>query len=239
MTSNAYQRVVFEGITLNRRTVAFVQQVRQVYADLGGTGKIHLIQGSYNKGGVAASAGTHDGGGAYDARPEVEITHNWQTLQKANRLCGGASWERQAIPGVWEHHVHTIVIGDKEMSPAALKQVQDYHAHLDGMADHAHDGTWRPTVIPTMLYPLPTVDLSNVTAEAKKTKGHQPLAGVRRIQQALNLKTGTHLTVDGIFGPTTKSAYARYEKQNGGDGNGIPGRFALMLLGAARFNVKD
>ena len=45
--------------------------------------------------------------------------------------------------------------------------------------------------------------------------------------------------LDGIFGPQTKAAYGRFEKQVGGDGDGIPGRYSATLLGTARYNLLD
>lgn len=240
MANPPYQRVQFEGHTFNRRTVQFIQQVRIIFTLIGGTGGIRLLQGSYNggKGKVAVSGGTHDGGGAIDWEPTKPTPKNWMMLQKAERICGGAGWDRPTLPGYWEHHDHCIVIGDKEMSPAAMSQVQDYHADLNGLANHGHDRSWKPSVIPVFSYPLGIVDLTNVRKEAVKTKGWKVHGGVKAIQRALNAKTGTHLVVDGLFGKTTKRAYSRYEKQIGGDGDGAPGTFSLTLLGAARFNVK-
>lgn len=238
MAGKAYDRVTFEGRKFNRRTVQFIKQVRAIYYLIGGTGKIYLTQGSYNKGGVSQSAGTHDGGGAIDYTLEKPTSKNWSLLQKANRICGGASFDRPTLPGHWNHHNHTLVIGDREMADGARRQVQDYYAGLNGLASHARDSSWRPSTIPVFSYPLGGVDLSNVRAQAKARK-KTSLSGVKRVQLALNAKTGTTLVADGIFGPKTKAAYARYERQVGGDGDGVPGKFSLTLLGAARFYVQE
>ena len=80
--------------------------------------------------------------------------------------------------------------------------------------------------------------LSTLTTQAAKKRGWEPKPSVRHLQRALNVKSGTHLLVDGVFGPKTKAAYARYEVQVGGNGDGVPGRHSVTLLGASRFTVK-
>lgn len=233
----AYDRVWFEGHQFNRRTVQYLMQVRIIYALLGGTGTVRIVQGSFSDGSL--SANTHKGGGAVDWDLTIETDRNCRILQRANRICGGASWDR--LPnGTWSRHNHTIVIGDRTMDPSAGRQVQQYFAGTDGLAGHGHDPTWKPSVIPVFRYPLGIVDLSNVQREAAKTRGWTPLLGVKHYQRALNLKVrpGIPLVVDGIFGPHTKRVNANYEKGIGGDGNGMPGEFGATLLGAARFWVK-
>lgn len=226
----------------NARSLAWLKQVKIIYGIIGGTGDILIAQGMYNKG-VTQSAGTHDGGGAWDLVLTKPTSQNWAKLQKAARMCMGAAWWRKPLyrngKMVWNHHVHVEIIGDKEMSLAGRKQVQDYYAGLDGLASHSRDNSWRPANLFPMSYPLPTVDLSVVVTEAKKTKGYVAKPGVKRIQQALNLKTGSTLKVDGIFGKKTKSVYKRWESSfSGATADGVPGPFTLWLLGAARFNVK-
>lgn len=238
MTGSAYERITVSGQTLNRRTAAMLSQAEALFRVTGGHGPFRLVQGSYNGGGVAASGGTHDGGGAFD----IEIDggeKNWQHAQWCLRLCGGASWERPFIANLWPHHNHTIVIGDKQMSAAAAAQVHDYYAGLDGLADHAPDHTPHPGHIPVFIYPARSVSLGSVQAEAKKTRGHRATSGVKHIQRALNAKRGLTLTVDGIYGRHTKAAFKRYEHQIGANADGVPGLRSLSLLGAARFNVKS
>lgn len=107
-----------------------------------------VVQGSYNAGGVGASAGTHDGGGAVDLTPV-----NWQEKVHALRAVGFAAWHRPALPGVWGEHIHCILIGNAKLSPAAAAQVVDYRNHRDGLAGHAADNTWHPDPIPTFHMP--------------------------------------------------------------------------------------
>lgn len=222
MTS-PYDRVTYHGVTLNRRTMAMLQQAEDYLGY-----QLTILQGSYHHG-VGASAGTHDGGGAVDLAPA-----HADDKVKALRLVGFAAWHRLPIPGVWSEHVHCIAIKDKQMSFAASKQIQDYYAHLDGLAGHNYDSSWRPKVIVPFQYPLLPVDYSNVMAEYHKDSGYTSLVGVKRIQRALNTKTGTHLGVDGHFGPLTQAAFNRYSKQIG-----LSGKAALKYLGLALYYVKD
>ena len=109
-----------------------------------------VVQGSYNGGAgkVSASAGTHDGGGAVDLTPA-----NWEQKVHAMRAVGFAAWHRTAIPGVWEEHVHAVLIGNEKLSPSAQAQVTDYRNHRDGLAGHGPDNTWHPDPIPTFHMP--------------------------------------------------------------------------------------
>lgn len=77
---------------------------------------------------------------------------------------------------------------------------------------------------------LPAVDLGNVRAEFRKG-GTKSLPGVKRIQRELNAR-GETLAVDGYAGPSTRTAYRRFEKSiPGANGDGIPGYFSLRVLG--------
>lgn len=107
-----------------------------------------ILQGSYNAGGVSASSGTHDGGGAVDLSP-VNAAAKVHALRKV----GFAAWHRSAIPGLWGEHIHAVLIGNAKLSPAAAAQVVDYRNHRDGLADHAADNTWHPDPIPTFHMP--------------------------------------------------------------------------------------
>lgn len=226
--TDAYARVTYHGHTLNKRTRAMIQQMEHYLGY-----DLTILQGSYHRG-VGASAGTHDGGGAVDLAPADAANK-----VRAGRMVGFAMWERQAIPGVWPHHIHGIAVKDAQMSDMARRQVQDYYAHLNGLRGHAHDSTWRPGAIVPFEYPLKLVDFSNVRHQASLDKPNKALPGVKRLQRALNLKTGTHLAQDGLYGDSTSAAMRRYERQIGGDGSSDPSKHALVRLGLALFNVKE
>jgi len=230
------------GQTLNERTLAYYKQVKDVYNILGGTGHVFIYQGSYTTG-VSVSGNTHAGGGAIDFGLTEETDNNWRLLEKAARMCMFADWDRPPLwrngREVWGHHNHGILIGDKTASDEAKAQVVHYFADDDGLVTHYKDTHWKPRVLFTPVYPVHNVNLASVKREAKKSAGTRlVLPGVMRIQRALNKKLGTDLAITGRFNANTKKAYARWEQSVGGDGNGIPGEYSLVLLGAGRFNVK-
>ena len=141
-----YAMTTRDGHTIDQITnyALFAMEKRLGY----NPGSLTVLQGSYNKGGVSASAGTHDGGGAVDLSPV-----NWQEKVHAARAVGFAAWHRPAIPGLWGEHIHMILIGNAKLSPAAAAQVTDYRNHRNGLADHAADNTWHPDPIPTFHMP--------------------------------------------------------------------------------------
>lgn len=106
---------------------------------------IRLSQGSYNPGGVSASAGTHDGGGVVDISVSgLTSTQRWQ-LVKALRTVGFAAWLRTPAQG-FSYHVHAVAIADpdiwqKDGGHVARDQVCDYYIGRNGLASHAADNT--------------------------------------------------------------------------------------------------
>lgn len=92
-----------------------------------------LLQGSYHTG-VAASAGTHDGGGVVDLAP-YDAARKVRELRRA----GFAAWHRPAIPGVWDEHIHAVLIGNARLSSSAKAQVAEYLAGYDGLAGNGRD----------------------------------------------------------------------------------------------------
>ncbi len=133
---DAWDHVTFRGVTLEKRTVAFILAVE---ADLGH--KLTMIQGSYNPG-ISASGGTHDEGGVFDCW-DVFNSHPL-VIQKCLRKHGGFGFYRKAIPNLWNEHIHCGVLGETDMSPTLAAQVPDYRNYLDGLASHAADNSWHP-----------------------------------------------------------------------------------------------
>lgn len=225
-----YDRITFRGRSFDRITAAGVEHFEYLLGH-----QVSILQGPFSTS-VGASGGTHSGSGAIDIDPRIP-GKSVAEIQWAGRLAGWALYHRPTLAGEWNEHYHGIQIGNEKVSPAAAKQIQDYFHGLDALASHRPDPTPRPNPIVPFKFPIGTVDLSNVRDQAKKKSGQKSFGGVKQIQQALNLKSGTTLKTDGVFGPTTKAAYARWEIQKGGDGDGLPSIFALKLLGAARFRV--
>lgn len=93
-----------------------------------------VVQGSYNAGGVGASAGTHDRGGVVDLKP-----WDWQSKVRALRLAGFAAWYRKASEGPWPDHIHAVLVDHARLAPSAERQVQAYHAGRNGLANAGPD----------------------------------------------------------------------------------------------------
>lgn len=128
-------RVSFRGVTVNERTKAMVLGAERI---LGTTH--YLSQGSYNPGGVDASAGTHDGGGTVDIPTSGwSQTRKWTTV-KALRQVGFAAWYRPTGPK-WDQHIHAIAIGDYDIAPGGNYQIGDYLVGRDGLMYHQPDNT--------------------------------------------------------------------------------------------------
>jgi hypothetical protein len=131
------ERITFRGKTLDRKTAAAlaIAERRLGY-------ELTITQGSYNPGGVGASGGTHDRGGvvdlaAFDAARKVRVL----------RSLGFAAWHRLPSQGPWVEHVHAVLAGHEDLSPAAAAQVVAYRNGRNGLANNAPDpNTFRPDV---------------------------------------------------------------------------------------------
>ncbi|MCL4239478.1 MAG: hypothetical protein KJ047_14655 [Anaerolineae bacterium] len=136
-----YSRLWVNGALLNARTLAMLDHAQALYAADGGIidFRLALTQGSYNAGGVAASFGTHDGGGAVDL--SVRSRADWSVLEAeiapmiaALRAAGFAAWLRdtdELYPGS-PIHIHAIAIGDAELAEAARAQLDGTFGYLRG-----------------------------------------------------------------------------------------------------------
>lgn len=136
-----YSRLWIGRIQLNLRTLAMLDHAQTLLAAAGGRVRLRdaLMQGSYNAGGVAASFGTHDGGGAVDlsVRDRVDrrvLADEIPLLLAALRTAGFAAWLRdtgELYPGS-PIHIHAIAVGDRDLSPAARAQIDGPQGYLRG-----------------------------------------------------------------------------------------------------------
>lgn len=130
------KRIQYKGVTVNERTRDMFKAAEKICGF-----DMPLTQGSYNAGGVAASAGTHDGGGALDINIDaLGEKQRWQAVH-ALREVGFAAWYR--TPPAFPYHVHAIAIGDTDLSSGAADQVDAYRNGQNGLADHGPDNTPR------------------------------------------------------------------------------------------------
>lgn len=133
---NPYDLTEWDGHTVDYMTAAALEAAK---AEFGGD--LHMMQGSHNDGGVAASGGTHDGGGVVDLSvPDGD----WEGAVTALRKIGFAAWVRN-VPGYGQAgsgaHIHAVLIGNEQLSPQAQTQVNSYLNNDDGLVgSRADDG---------------------------------------------------------------------------------------------------
>ncbi|MFI5729151.1 hypothetical protein ACIA49_03455 [Kribbella sp. NPDC051587] len=136
----------YRGVRLNQRTINMIEAAEFVSGLT-----FVLTQGSYNPGGVGASAGTHDGGGAVDISlkdaksGELFPKVRRERIRNAARQVGFAAWIRDPSQADWPWHTHAIAVGDPDLSPSARDQVTDYRNGLNGLASNGRDDgprTW-------------------------------------------------------------------------------------------------
>lgn len=136
-----YTRQTVRGGILNTRTLAMLDQAQRLYAARGGTPQFRqsITQGSYTGGALAASFGTHDGGGAVDIRITrlADGRVNYADIGRmieALRAAGFAAWLRETgqLYANSPIHIHAIAVGDADLSPVAWGQVYSETGYLAG-----------------------------------------------------------------------------------------------------------
>ena len=221
------KRTTVDGKVVNQRTA---DMLRRAEDRLGYS--LYVVQGSYNAGGVAASAGTHDGGGAIDVSP----TSNPNEVVRALREVGFAAWHRLPSQGPWNEHIHAIAIGDAELSSGARTQVSEYYAGQNGLANHAPDDGPRIKPIPVWPIPLHTL-FSPIAIWQFKTKNPKARRAVKKVQRALKGRGYYRAAVDGIAGPKTRNAFRRFQERRGYKPDGVLTRKLLVVLCKGYYKV--
>ncbi|HET6707312.1 peptidoglycan-binding protein, partial [Amycolatopsis sp.] len=122
---SAGSRVTYHSRTLNTRTKAMLVEAERLYG-----AQVVITQGSYNAGGVDASAGTHDGGGAMDISVSGISSANRTKLLTALRKVGFAAWLRTPAQG-FDYHIHAMAISDPDLSSGAQHQTGDYYLGMN------------------------------------------------------------------------------------------------------------
>ncbi|MET0237067.1 MAG: peptidoglycan-binding protein [Kibdelosporangium sp.] len=127
-------RLTYHSATMNTRTKAMLVEAERLL----GT-QLGITQGSYNPGGVGASAGTHDGGGALDISVSGMSVATRNNVAKQLRVVGFAAWVRTPSQGDWGYHIHAIALADPDQSSGAQHQSGDYYLGLNGLANRGAD----------------------------------------------------------------------------------------------------
>lgn len=86
-----------------------------------------------------SSAGTHDGFGVVDLRTAGWSTDTRAKVLTALRETGNAAWYRTVAQGFDGPHIHTVLMGEPDLSPAARRQVTAYRNGHNGLANNGPD----------------------------------------------------------------------------------------------------
>jgi hypothetical protein len=142
------------GVQLNARTLAMLDHAQALYSAQGGgiDFRLAITQGSYTGGALAASFGTHDGGGAVDLSVRSRV--DWSVMAgeiepmiRALRVSGFAAWLRDTGELYPDSpiHIHAIAVADRELSQAAREQIDGTFGYLRGF-----DGLPQPNGVPRL-----------------------------------------------------------------------------------------
>jgi hypothetical protein len=129
-------RTTYDGNTVNARTKRMLTAAAHI---LRPGCQFDVTQGSYNPGGVDASATTHDGGGAADISVNHTCGRRVRFMVRALRRVGFAAWHRLPSQGPWPAHIHAIAVSDPDLSAGAQDQVGDYYEGRNGLSGGAAD----------------------------------------------------------------------------------------------------
>lgn len=133
--------IYWRGGKFNRTSIASLLRAEKLSKV-----SFRVMQGGYNRGGVAASAGTHDGGGVVDLS-----VSGWSAATRSRvcawlRRCGWAAWVRTPAQGfAW--HIHAVRVGDATASAGARAQVVAYRYGRNGLAGNGYDTQTRQTYV--------------------------------------------------------------------------------------------
>lgn len=178
--------VRFGGKTVDRRTSEMLAEAERL-ANLEdpSIGRFKLTQGSFSHG-VSASAGTHDGPGAFDMYTSGYSGKQKEVIGLALRKVGFASWLRTEDQGNWGEHWHGIAIGARGLPSLAASQVKSYLDGGNGLRNNGRDADPRPDQILTWEQyqqtvsspdPAPAPSTQPVDAGADLTAGRAGMVG--------------------------------------------------------------
>lgn len=212
-----------------------------------------IYQGGYNKGGVSASAGTHDRGGVLDTF----------SLSNANiKTCSAIGlWPNNRVPPAFIYHNHMLVFGCPHMASGLKFQESELRADRNGLANRGRDPhkALRPAKILTFKQwvkaehdkanaaagktliingkrykPISSVNVKWI-ADARKAKVTYVSRPVYYVQSWLRKLGYYKSTLDGKWGPVTQAAFDRFRSKTlrlqGSDAKGAPGVYSTTQLG--------
>jgi hypothetical protein len=244
---------LWRGVRVNPESVPSLDAIALMS---GPNVRISPTQGGFNRGGVSASAGTHDGGAAVDLSVAGWSQAQIDAVVRLMRECGWAAWYRPYLRNVWPSHIHGIRVDDSTASRGAKLQVIDYMNGRNGLANRGRDTgpavrgvngerfpTWaqsihnpgnKPKTLADILAELgPVADVSVAACNKSRTDG--TISRHTAILQAwLNLAIPEQpLDVDGLWsaaGPTQDKLDAFRKSLGWTDFAGPLGVHSLTML---------
>lgn len=176
--TNKYERVTHQGKALDRYTLYGIRAAEKALGFA-----LTLTQGGYNKGGVKASAGTHDGGGVVDVDTDGLSRAGKTLVVRALRVAGFAAWLRTPAQGDWGEHIHAVQLGNARRSAGAKRQAEAYRRGRNGLANNGKDDG--PRVKIRILPYVQSRSFPNVAKAIAATKNALEHAGSKRRRSAL------------------------------------------------------
>jgi hypothetical protein len=238
---------------------AFVTVVKDVEREQGY--QEYFFQGSYNRGGVSKSAGTHDKGAVGDKRAR-DLANRKRYARRGIVVCRRTPAQRFSL------HDHMWLHGAITAAAGLLAQMYEWANGGDGLVGNRPDDSgvrgdfrnyneWRkslskppapkpaarpaakPAVKP-VIKAKPACYLDGVNKSKKYGSKVRSYYSVKLMQNALNkIYAGTPLKVDGIFGPKTVALFDRWRVANFGPGSrgNVTPRSSKLLFRRAKMNV--
>lgn len=192
---------------------------------------IESLQGCYSTS-VAASAGTHAGGGVYDVKVRSDadgkvIITQWRRGGDAGWYRPASWWVKRWIGGLlksilvtpgWSRHGHLIDEDCPNLAYSARQQVAEYHAGGDGLVGNDPDPDTRAYVNVTWASYLASKLIKAVTGATKAP----PFPGTLRrgsigtnvlvVQQRLRSRWRSRVYPDGKFGVQTEATIKAFQR---------------------------
>lgn len=247
MPQGSSDRVTFEGARTTARTVAMLKEARKIFTARTGHKAPRISQGGYNRGGVAASSGTHDRD-AMDFAVSGWPRSQQEAWEDAEWAVGFAAWWRRFLWNVWPEHNHAIPKGG-DLAPAAKNQEKAFENHRDGLArngPYPRIGkysyvTWEKYLaskkakqkIKISAHWYPDIKVISVYWLAQAWQGNYVSRHVFYVQRWLDELGFYSEPHDGIAGPKTEAAYDQFRRSigmTGHDAVGTPGLASLRAL---------
>ena len=139
MADDPFEYISWRGAIVDRKTVELLKilERRLGYA-------VDVIKGHSVASSGSVSATTHNKGGVCDLKPA-----DHENKVRELRKLGCAAWFREAIPDLWDEHIHFVVIKHGNLDPAAGRQVESFLRGRDGLkGDNVDPNKFHPAFSP-------------------------------------------------------------------------------------------